>query len=97
MRKLQFDWDDQKAQTNEKKHGVSFDEAKTAFYDENARLLYDEDHSSEEDRYILLGMSNLLSLLIVCHIYKEDQETIRIFSARRANKREKAQYQGFIL
>jgi len=94
---LRFDWDDQKAQTNEKKHGISFNEAKTAFYDENARLLYDEDHSSEEDRYILLGMSNLLSLLIVCHVYREDEETIRIFSARRANKREKEQYQGFIL
>lgn len=94
---MRFDWDDQKAQTNEKKHGISFNEAKTAFYDENARLLYDEDHSSKEDRYILLGMSNLLSLLIVCHAYREDEETIRIFSARRANKREKEQYQGFIL
>lgn len=94
---MRFDWDDQKAQTNEKKHGISFNEAKTAFYDENARLLYDEDHSSKEDRYILLGMSNLLSLLIVCHVYREDEETIRIFSARRANKREKEQYQGFIL
>jgi len=85
---LRFEWDDRKAQSNESKHSVSFNEAETVFADENARLLYDADHSSEEDRYILLGMSNSLSLLLVCHLYKEDEETIRIFSARKANKRE---------
>jgi uncharacterized DUF497 family protein len=94
---LRFEWDDRKAQSNESKHSVSFNEAETVFADENARLLYDADHSSEEDRYILLGMSNSLSLLLVCHLYKEDEETIRIFSARKANKREQQQYRSFLL
>ncbi len=93
---MRFEWDERKAISNEKKHGISFREAETVFYDENARLLYDAEHSFEEDRYILLGMSDLLSLLIVCHLYKEDKETIRIFSARRANKREQQQYQSFL-
>ncbi len=94
---MRFEWDDRKARFNERKHGISFDEAETVFYDENARLLYDTEHSSEEDRYILLGMSDLLSLLVVCHVYKEDEETIRIFSARKANKREQQQYRSFLL
>jgi hypothetical protein len=94
---LKFEWDARKASANEKKHGISFSEAETVFYDENARLLYDAEHSSEEDRYILLGMSESLSLLVVCHVYEEDEETIRIFSARRANKREQQQYQRFLI
>ncbi|MEA5599283.1 BrnT family toxin [Rivularia sp. UHCC 0363] len=92
---MRFEWDEPKAISNEKKHGISFSEAETVFYDENARLLYDAEHSSEEDRYILLGMSNLLSLLVVCHVYQEDEEVIRIFSVRRANKREQRQYESF--
>ena len=95
--KLIFEWDERKARSNEKKHGISFNEAKTVFYDENARLLYDAEHSSEEERYILLGMSDTLSVLVVCHVYEEGEETIRIFSARRANKREQQQYQSFLL
>jgi uncharacterized protein len=94
---LKFEWDQLKARSNEKKHGISFNEAETVFYDENARLLYDAEHSTEEERYILLGMSNSLTLLVVCHGYKEDEEIIRIFSARRANKREQQQYQSFLL
>ena len=94
---MRFEWDERKARSNEEKHGISFNEAETVFYDENARLLYDAEHSSEEDRYVLLGISESLSLLVVCHIYKEDEETIRIFSARRANKREQQQYQSFLL
>lgn len=94
---MRFEWDERKAIANEKKHGISFVEAETVFYDENARLLYDGEHSSEEDRYILLGMSASLSLLVVCHLYKEDEETIRIFSARRANRKEQQQYQSFLL
>ena len=69
--KLIFEWDERKARSNEKKHGISFNEAKTVFYDENARLLYDAEHSSEEERYILLGMSDTLSLLVVCQVYEE--------------------------
>lgn len=94
---MRFEWDERKAISNEKKHGISFSEAETVFYDENARWLYDAEHSSEEERYILLGMSDSLSLLVVCHLYKEDEETIRIFSARRANKAEQQQYQSFLL
>jgi uncharacterized DUF497 family protein len=94
---LRFEWDERKAKANEKKHGISFSEAETVFFDENARLLYDVENSSEEDRYILLGISYSLSLLVVCHVYKEDEETIRIFSARRANRREQKQYQSFLL
>ncbi|MBE9012483.1 BrnT family toxin [Pseudanabaenaceae cyanobacterium LEGE 13415] len=96
MDELRFEWDDRKARSNEQKHGISFSEAETVFYDENARLLYDAEHSSDEDRYILLGMSNSLTLLVVCHVYQEDEETIRIFSARRANKSEQQQYQSFL-
>ena len=92
-----FEWDEQKARSNKRKHGISFGEAETVFYDEEARLLYDTKHSSQEDRYILLGMSNSSSLLVVCHMHKENEETIRIFSARRANSKEQQQYQGFFL
>ncbi len=94
---MKFEWDERKARLNEKKHDISFSEAESVFYDENARLLYDAEHSSEEDRYIMLGMSDSLLLLVVCHVYKEDEETIRIFSARRANKREQQQYKSFLL
>jgi uncharacterized protein len=91
-RKLKFDWDKQKAKSNEHKHGISFGEAKTVFYDDDAILIYDEEHSSEEDRYILIGMSRALTLLVVRHVCEEEKETIRIFSARRANKQEQQQY-----
>jgi uncharacterized protein len=94
---LRFEWDEGKARSNEKKHGITFDEAETVFYDDNARLLYDAEHSSEEERYIMLGIGASLSLLVVCHVYKDDEETIRIFSARRANKREQQQYRSFLL
>lgn len=94
---MKFEWDERKARVNEKKHGISFGEAESVFYDENARLLYDAEHSSEEERYIMLGMSDSLLLLVVCHVYKEDDETIRIFSAREANKPEQQQYKSFLL
>jgi uncharacterized DUF497 family protein len=92
---LKFTWDGRKNAANQKKHGVSFEEAKTVFYDEFARLISDPDHSEEEDRYILLGRSSRLRLLIVCHCYREDDETIRIISARKANRLEKRQYEDF--
>jgi uncharacterized protein len=97
MSELVFDWDDQKARVNERKHGVSFEEAQTVFYDENARLRYDTDHSLDEERYILLGISNMLRLLVVCHVYREEKEIIRIISARKATKQESKQYRGFSL
>lgn len=97
MSELVFDWDESKAKVNVRKHGVSFLEAQTAFYDENARLRYDCDHSLEEERYILLGLSSSLNLLVVCHIYREEKQVIRIISARKATKQENQQYRNFFL
>lgn len=95
MDELEFTWDELKAQTNIKKHGVSFDEAKSAFYDENAIVIYDPDHSQQEDRFILLGMSDYSRLLIVCHCYRKNDTIIRIISARKANKSEEKQYRRY--
>jgi len=92
---LKFEWDRRKESANRKKHGVSFAEAKTAFFDENARVIADPDHSDEEDRFILLGLSSKLRLLVVCHCYREDQDTVRIISARKANRSERHEYEGF--
>ncbi len=97
MSELAFDWDNQKANVNERKHGVSFEEAQTVFYDENARLRYDSDPSLDEERYILLGISSLLRLLLVCHVYREGEGNIRIISARKATKQEVKQYRSFLL
>jgi uncharacterized DUF497 family protein len=88
MTSFKFEWDEAKSLRNKKKHGVSFDEAKSVFYDENALLISDPDHSEEEDRFILLGMSAALRILVVCHCYREKGNKIRIISARRADKRE---------
>lgn len=92
---LKFERDRRKETANRKKHGVSFAEAKTAFFDENARVIADPDHSDEEDRFILLGLSSQLRLLVVCHCYREDQDTIRIISARKASRSERREYEGF--
>jgi uncharacterized protein len=89
---LRFEWDQRKAAANRRKHGVSFDEARTVFLDEEALLIADEDHSDEEDRFILLGMSAHLRTLIVCHCYREGDEVIRIISARKANRTERRHY-----
>ena len=93
MSDLKFTWDKAKNTRNLKKHGVSFEEAKTVFYDDQARLIPDPDHSEDEDRYILLGVCSQLRVLVVCHCYREKGETIRIISARKANKSEKRQYE----
>jgi uncharacterized protein len=92
---LKFEWDRRKDSANRKKHGISFSEAKTAFFDENARVITDPDHSDEEDRFILLGLSSQLRLLVVCHCYREDEDTIRIVSARKATRSEQRAYEGF--
>ena len=93
MGEIRFEWDSQKAESNRTKHGISFEEATTAFYDENALLIHDPEHSQDEDRYILLGLSQILRLLIVCHVYQENDEVIRIISARSATKAEYRQYE----
>lgn len=92
MKTIQFEWDDNKNQINKKKHKVSFEEAETVFYDENALLINDPDHSEQEDRFILLGFSLQAKLLIVCHCYRGRDNIIRIISARKANRTETLQY-----
>jgi uncharacterized DUF497 family protein len=89
---LKIEWDRRKAAANLQKHGVSFDEAVTAFSDESGRLVVDPDHSDKEERYILLGMSWSLRVIVVCHCYRKANEAIRIISARKATKSERAQY-----
>ena len=90
---ITFDWDENKNQANIKKHNVSFEEAATVFYDENAILISDPDHSDEEDRFILLGISQKTRMLVVCHCYRENDQIIRIFSARKATKQEEQEYE----
>ncbi len=96
MSEVTFSWDDRKERENQRKHGVSFDEATTAFADENARLKHDPDHSRDEDRFILLGFSAKLRLLVVVHAYRQDDKEIRIISARKAVPKERKQYGGFL-
>ncbi len=88
MAELRFEWD----QANRRKHRVSFQEAESAFADERARLLDDPDHSEDEDRFILLGLSSQFRVLVVVHTYRGDEDVIRIISARRATKAERAYY-----
>lgn len=92
MKILNFEWDEAKARANLKKHGVSFEEARTAFYDENAVQFFDPDHSDDEERFILLGMSIRLWVVIVCHCFRESETTVRIISARKANTDEEMEY-----
>lgn len=87
-----FVWDGAKYRENRRKHGVTFEEAATVFRDENGLVMYDPEHSGQEDRFILLGLSAPLRLLVVCHCYRENNSVIRIISARRATRQEKIQY-----
>ncbi|OQW90405.1 MAG: hypothetical protein BWK79_20000 [Beggiatoa sp. IS2] len=91
---MNFEWDKNKNIINQKKHGVSFEEAKTVFADELARLIPDPDHSEGEERFILMGMSTQFRILVVCHCERR-LDTIRIISARKADKFEQEQYEGF--
>ncbi len=92
MSTLRFEWDERKAFANAKKHGVTFDEAKSVFADERAKLIDDPDHSEGEERFVLLGFSNALRMLVVCHCYRSEGNVIRIISARKANARESKSY-----
>ena len=96
MGEITFEWDTRKASENKRKHGVSFEEARTAFLDENARLIPDPEHSDDEDRFILLGLSIQLRLLLICHCYREDDDAIRIISARKADRSERRQYSEYL-
>jgi uncharacterized protein len=92
MSELRFEWDAKKNRENRRRHKVSFDEAETTFADEHGLLMADPDHSEDEDRFILLGLSANLRLLVVCHTYREEDEVIRLISARKADRSERAQY-----
>ena len=93
METIQFEWDENKNQINQRKHGISFQEAKTVFYDEEALVIDDPEHSEQEDRFIILGLSNQANLLVVCHCYRESDTVIRIISARKATKTESKYYE----
>ena len=92
MKELQFAWDSRKNKANAKKHGISFEEAQTAFYDEQAVVFFDPDHSNDEDRFVLLGISFKLRVLVVCHCFRESETVVRIISARKADKAEERDY-----
>lgn len=92
MNDILFDWDKRKAAANKKKHGISFDEASTVFYDDDALEFYDPEHSEDEDRFIMLGLSLKARILVVCHCVKESGSVIRIISARKATKHEAERY-----
>ena len=96
MNEITFSWDDRKARENLRKHGVSFEEATTAFADERARLKHDPGHSHDEDRFILLGFSAKLRMLVVAHCYRQAETEIRIISARKATRNERKQYGQFL-
>ena len=91
---MNFVWDTRKAEANLRKHGVSFEDAATVFDDTDTLCIYDPDHSQEEDRFVLLGMSASARILVVCHCYREEGEVVRIISARKATERETEQYIG---
>lgn len=92
MSALRFEWDERKNTANLRKHGVSFEEATSVFADENALLLDDPDHSGDEDRFILMGLSQSLRVLLVFHCFREGEDLIRIISARKALRVEREQY-----
>ena len=92
MKKLIFEWNDKKNKINRTKHGVSFEEAESVFFDEKAVEFDDPDHSIDEERFLLLGFSQALKVLVVCHCYRDDESIIRIISARNATKKEQKTY-----
>ncbi len=92
MSGIEFDWNDRKAAANAKKHGVRFEEATSVFSDESAKLIDDPDHSVDEERFVLLGLSSALRVLLVCHCYRTDGNVIRIISARKASPSESKSY-----
>ena len=91
---IKFEWDPRKDSANQRKHGVSFEEAQSVFFDENAIQFYDEHHSEQEDRFIMLGLSIRSRILVVCHCERESGDVIRIISARKATSSERKYYRG---
>lgn len=95
MEAIRFERDENKNTINKRKHRISFEEAQTVFYDAEALVIPDPEHSQDEERFIILGMSRRANLLVVCHCYRESETVIRIISARKATRNESAQYQGW--
>lgn len=94
MDMIRFEWDENKDRLNQKKHGISFREAQTVFYDDEAIVIDDPEHSEEEERFIILGFSSNANLLVVCHCYRASETVIRIISARKATKTEAKFYRN---
>lgn len=92
MASLKFSWDALKNKTNQKKHGVSFEEAQTIFFDENALEYFDPDHSEDEDRFLMLGLSYRMRVLVASYCYRKDYSEIRIISSRKATNKEQKVY-----
>lgn len=92
MGTISFEWDENKNRINQRKHGISFEEAKTVFYDDEALVIDDPEHSEEEERFIILGLSLQANLLVVCHCCRNSDSVIRIISARKATKTESSYY-----
>lgn len=92
MDKIKFEWNENKNRINQNKHKISFEEAKTVFYDEEALVIDDPEHSEEEERFIILGLSNKAKHLVVCHCYRVSETVIRIISARKATLAESKHY-----
>ena len=91
---IKFEWDQAKSRSNQRKHGISFEEAKSVFYDEYAIQFYDEDNSEAEDRFLMVGLSQESRILLVCHCERDDGQSIRIISARKATDSERKYYNG---
>lgn len=91
---IEFEWDRDKAQSNRRKHGVSFEEARSVFYDEYARQFFDKDHAETEDRFIMLGLSDRSRILVVCHCERLQGRVIRLTSARKTTATERTYYDG---
>jgi len=92
MKPLRVEWDASKSLDNKRKHGISFEEAQTVFLDEKALMIHDPDHSEDEDRFVLLGLSATIRALAVCYCYRTSDEAIRIISARKATRNEQKRY-----
>ena len=92
MNEMRFEWDEAKNRQNRRKHGVTFEEAQTVFFDEGALRFFDPDHSDDEDRFLMLGISFRLRVLIVCHCHRTNDTVIRLISARKADKQEETDY-----
>lgn len=92
MKNIEFEWDETKNEANKKKHKIAFEDATTVFYDPNALIIPDTEHSAEEDRFLILGMSATINLLVVSHCYRASDSVIRLISARKATKNEAKHY-----